>query len=233
MKLSLYEHTIRALVYADSPEKQARIFQEAAAAHLLPRLVMPRAYSLIYKSPTLIKKILSAPYVMQGMEVLAFGRNSTVISEGDTVVKLARASESMSSSEQRDLIKELERRHATSQAYLGSFCVDQVFDVINHPLHDRPVVAARQERIDFDPYVRGSSVETPQRELLTEFGQRSLRMEEHTGLVSDASGKNNFGFSGSLELVLVDTIPLQASDGGASVVLARDIINALASGAEY
>jgi hypothetical protein len=109
-KLSHYEHAVRALVYADSPEKQQRVVQENRSRGLLPRLAIHSVYGFIYEHPDLTHRILATPYRSRGLDVIAFGRNSTAIRDNDTVVKIARASEGKSRDDQGALVEELERR---------------------------------------------------------------------------------------------------------------------------
>jgi hypothetical protein len=65
---------------------------------------------------------------------------------------------------------------------------------------------------------------TAQKPELERFAKISLEMESATDLLSDVSGTNNLGFDLDGSLVLVDTIPLKATDGGPSIELAKRVL---------
>ena len=223
-KLSSYEHSVRALVYAESPEKRQRVVHENTSRSLLPRLAIQASYGFIYNHPVLTHQILAAPYRVRGLDVIAFGRNSTAIRDNDTVIKIARASEGASVGEQAELVEELVYRHAVSKEYLGPICIDQEFSVIPHPLRKTPIVAAAQQFVEFYPFNIGMVPDPEQKPELEKFARISLEMEAATDLLTDVSGTNNFGFDTTNKLVLVDTIPLKATDGGPSIELAERVL---------
>lgn len=215
-------------MYAESPEKQQRVLAENAQKSPLARLVHNGAYGFIYRYPELTMHILAKPYRDQGLEVIAFGRNSTAIRDGETVLKIARASERMPAPEQRKLVDELTYRHDASMTYLGAMCIDQKFEVIEHPLHNTTVVAGVQSFVDFEPFDSHAWPAADKRPSLSDFAEKSLVMEAETHLMTDVSGTNNFGFDNDDNLVLVDTIPMKSSDGGPSIDMARRMLNEMA-----
>lgn len=227
-KLTLYEHAVRALVYADSPEKQRRVVAENARRSLLTRSALNGSYSLIYRHPDWAKGVLALPYTAKGFDVIAFGRNSTVIRDGGSVLKIARASEKMAPDQQQKLVDELAHRHASSVEYLGDVCVDQNFGVAKHPIREASVVIAKQPFVEFEPFNHGMPPRPEQAAQLEDFADRSFAMEADTDLLSDASGTNNLGFDAEGKLVLVDTIPMKSSDGGPSIELARHALKQMA-----
>jgi len=228
-KLTPYEHAVRAIVYADSPEKQQRITAEAKTMDAIAGLAMRASYAMIYRHSEVAKKILSFPYEVKGLDVVAFGRNSTVIRQGEDVLKIARASEDMSDSERSRLVDELKMRHTIAAQYLGNICIEQFACEMQHPLRSVPIVASVQPFVPFRPFRGDLPDNLEQRALLADMAYNSQRMEAETGFVNDTSGTNNFGFTEDGCLVVVDTIPLKASDGGPSVAYSKEIIEQLAA----
>lgn len=173
-------------------------------------------HNAVKTSPKLVRDMLARPYEKRDMEVVGMGYCSTVIRMGNTAVKLLRASDRLSESEQTEYIKQLELSQAVLLDYLPEFALPQDFEITEHPFKSRSVIIAKQSFVEgYIPLRINNSdafthLDVSQKRQVGDFTDQALEMIEGSGLAPDLLGADNIGFTqDGNSLVMVDTIPVR------------------------
>lgn len=166
--------------------------------------------------PKFIRDLLARPYEKRGLEVIGIGYCSTVLRMGESAVKLHRATERMSHEEQLERVKDLTDSQEILLRYMGDYAIPQSFEVIEHPLRPKGIVASIQPIVEgFNPLRVDnvgcvSRLDASQKKVVREFTGCTFDMVADTGWVPDLNGADNFGFTKDGDsFVMVDTTPIK------------------------
>ncbi len=193
-------------------ERQKRLERsENSGKHRLAALAM---HNVIRFRPQFVRSMLARPYEKRGIEVIGMGYSSTVIRMGDSAIKLIRATERMSETQQQDCVKQLQNSQEILLEYLDDYALTQEFIVTEHPYKSKNIVASVQPYVErFSPLRINcadgfTNLSKSQKKEVGGFTDKAYEMAKRTGWVPDMLGADNFGFTQhGGPFVIVDTVP--------------------------
>lgn len=193
-------------------ERQRRLDRsENSGKHHLAALAM---HNVVRFKPQLIRNILARPYEKKGIEVIGMGYSSTVIRMGNSAIKLIRATERMTETQQQGCVERLQASQDILLDYLGDYAIPQEFKITDHPLKPKGIVVSVQPYVESFAPLRINNADgfdglsNKQKSDIGDFTDKAYEMVDTTGWTPDMLGADNFGFSGDgKSFVIVDTVP--------------------------
>lgn len=150
-------------------------------------------------------------YRKAGYTVLGMGVHSVALADGNSVLKVYRATAGLDENEQNEMKAYWERKQDVLLGHLGQYAVPQTFSIDEHPANSsRSVVIARQPRIHAIRSLHFPS-ETPEQPHEATFTAECIAMHDSADALPDIIGLDNI-FETHEGIRIVDTIPLEASD---------------------
>lgn len=210
----IYAATSQALVFDDFAWEIRHERLKGLNGGPLRRLAFQAIHHSVRLKPDMIRDILVYPYEKAGFEVLGIGKTSTVIRSGDTALKVMRGTSNMPYDQKVEMLEQLRATQDILLRCMGRYAVRQEFEIANHPLNDKEVIAAKQPVIEgYVPVEINNhdsivNLNTDSVKLINQFSTDALDMARSTKWVPDLLGASNFGFDNSGRLVLIDTLPL-------------------------
>lgn len=191
----------------------------------LHRVVEGKMLAIARTYPEKTSKLLRRS-VPDGLKLSGAGSAHTVVSDGNTALKIHRMSVFMDDYERADLCDTMRHDHRLIQNYLGQIVVSQSTRVRPNPLQPKKQAAvSTQPHIDFEDLGLfdgfGGSVnvgryeEATQRhagidEPLRDLAAAGIKMYYDTGYLPDTSGLNNIVISDG-ELKCLDGLPVHTN----------------------
>lgn len=154
--------------------------------------------------------MLAAPYETKGMSYIGSGWNSTVVGEGDQVLKIVRRTELMKPEQRARYVERLRGLIGHNAVHHPDIAVPSDVRELEHPLSGNPVVTILQPRIEgVDALSAPMSSELASQ--LQLFAERSLDEMVPNGIAPDIVGLGNL-LVNETGLHLVDTVALEDLD---------------------
>lgn len=208
---SLYAEVSRVSSPLNAAERSVEIKSIGSRHRKLATTILNKTVSVC---PGQWDRLLTKPYRLKGFEVVGYGGFSTVVRDGDGVLKIQRLSESMNRAEQVNLAQSLTEQQDRILPFLKSYALEQTFDVANHPARPADsVVVARQPLVSgYKPLAHKHLPTDPgSAAQLYDFASSSIALHREYELLPDLAGSGNIGFAGNGRLTLIDTLPIDAS----------------------
>jgi hypothetical protein len=196
---------------ASSPELEAKRLDVISRYKSgVQRLGARSLHAVAHHAARPLLSVLAAPYEANGMSFIGSGWNSTVVGEGNQVLKIVRRTELMKPEQRMRYIEHLRQMIGHNMLHHPGIAVPSDVAELEHPLSGNPVVAILQPHIEgVDALSAPASNEL--RAQLQEFAERSLDEMVPNGVAPDIVGLGNV-LANEAGIHLVDTVALENLD---------------------
>lgn len=196
---------------ASSPELEAKRLEVISRYKSgAQRLGARSLHAVAHYAAGPLLSILAAPYEANGMSFIGSGWNSTVVGEGNQVLKIVRRTELMKPEQRARYIERLRHLIGHNVLHHPGIAVPSDVSELEHPLSGNPVVGILQPRIQgVDALSEPASSELATQ--LRSFAERSLDEMVPNGVAPDIVGLGNL-LVNEAGLHLVDTVALENLD---------------------
>lgn len=225
---------------AEELERQRRA-DLAAIGNPLKRAIGLALHKLTVTRPAVAEAALQLEARSAGYSYLGYGAQSSIYRQGDYVIKVDRASASLSDTGRAAKALELRERYALVSRFLQPFLLqNEVVTIAEHPLGKARNVQIIQPfysfRQDVEFFTTGNGQVDPERldqirrrypgieSALGEFISRSFHMRASTGYWPDTNGTNNLVLhQDGQDLRLIDSQPVGQEHTGVQLLIREQI----------